>query len=77
METPGSLIDKLVIVNLKIFKAEDIKREPDASDKTIADATRLTNKLNKHRNDLIAEVDKLLGYDNPNAIKMYGNDRTI
>jgi hypothetical protein len=72
METPGSLIDKLVIVNLKIFKAEDVKREPDASDKTIADATRLTNKLNKHRNELIGELDEMFGYNNVSTTKMYG-----
>jgi hypothetical protein len=71
METPGSLIDKLTIVNIKIFKAEDIKRD-GGTDKAIADATRLTNKLNKYRNDLIAEIDNLFGFDNPNSIKMYG-----
>ena len=72
METPGSLIDKLIIVNLKIFKAEDIKREEGASDKVIADATRATNDLNKSRNDLIKEIDELLGFKNAGNIKMYG-----
>lgn len=72
METPGSLIDKLIIANLKIFKAEDVKREPNASDKTIADATRLTNKLNKYRSDLIGELDELFGYINGSTTKMYG-----
>lgn len=71
METPGSLIDKLTIVNIKIFKAEDVKRS-EASDKEIADATRLTNKLNKHRNELISEIDKMFGYDNASSIKNYG-----
>lgn len=72
METPGSLIDKLIIVNLKIFKAEDIKRDKLASDQVIADATRLTNKLNQSRNELIAELDTLLGYENSSSIKLYG-----
>lgn len=72
METPGSLFDKLCIVNLKIFKAEDIKRVPDATDKELAEATRLTNKLNQHRNALMVEIDELLGFKNYNSIKTYG-----
>ncbi len=72
METPGSLIDKLTIVNLKIFKAEDIKRDPAATDKQIADATRSTNHLNYYRNQLISEIDKMFNYDNANSIKLYG-----
>lgn len=72
METPGSLIDKLSIVNIKIFHLEDIKRDELSTDKQIADATRLTNKLNKHRNQLIAEIDKMFGYDNASSIKTHG-----
>lgn len=72
METPGSLIDKLTIVNLKIFKAEDIKRDKLASDQVIAEATRLTNALNTHRNNLIKEIDTLFGYENGSSIKSYG-----
>lgn len=71
METPGSLIDKLSIVNNKIFHLEDIKRGP-YSDKDIADATRKTNELNKHRNQLIAEIDKMFGHDNVSSIKTHG-----
>lgn len=75
MESPGSLVDKLTICNLKIFKAEDVKRDPLSSDAVIAEATRATNKLNKFRSELIAELDELLGWSNGNSIKMYGNDR--
>lgn len=59
MDTLGSLIDKLTIVNLKIFKQEDIKRMPDLSNDAIADATKATNILNTQRNDLIQEIDEL------------------
>ena len=59
METFGNLIDKLTIVNLKIWKFEDIKRE-SKDDKEIADATRNTNILNQQRNDLIQEIDEML-----------------
>jgi len=58
METLGSLIDKLTIVNLKIWKYEDIKRE-SSDDKEIADATKKTNILNQQRNDLIQEIDAM------------------
>lgn len=72
METLGSLIDKLTIVNLKMFKLEDLKRNPEATDKAIADATRDTNKLNQNRNELITEIDAMMGVTNYNSIKSYG-----
>jgi predicted lactoylglutathione lyase len=62
MDTIGNLIDKLSIVNLRIWMAEDIKRNPDASDKQLADATRLTNVCNSQRNDLIQEIDELINH---------------
>jgi hypothetical protein len=84
METIGNLIDKLSVVNLRIWMAEDIKRIPDASDKQIADATRLTNICNQQRNDLIQEIDEKINYLVKNnttqklykqgSTKMYGKD---
>lgn len=62
METIGSLIDKLSIVNIKIWVAEDIKRNKEASDKEIADATRITNIANQQRNDYIQEIDERLNH---------------
>lgn len=59
MDTFGNLIDKLTIVNLKIWKFEDIKRE-STDDKVISEATRKTNTLNQQRNDLIQELDEML-----------------
>lgn len=59
MDTFGNLIDKLTIVNLKIWKYEDIKRD-STDDSEIADATRKTNTLNQQRNDLIQEIDEML-----------------
>lgn len=58
METLGSLIDKLTIVNLRIWKFEDIKRG-NGRDSEIADATRKTNILNEQRNDLIQEINNM------------------
>ena len=54
----GNLTDQLSIVNIKIFFAEDLKRDPAATDSQIADATRKTNILNSLRNDLIQAIDE-------------------
>jgi uncharacterized protein YpiB (UPF0302 family) len=62
MDTIGSLIDKLVVVNIRIWMAEDIKRKPKATDKEIADATKITNVANQQRNDLIQEIDETLNH---------------
>lgn len=62
MDTLGGLIDKLSVVNLRIWMAEDIKRNKDASDKEIADATRVTNTANQQRNDLIQEIDEKINH---------------
>lgn len=60
MDTIGNLIDKLTITNLRIWMAEDIKRDATAGDKQIADATRVTNTANQMRTDLIQEIDEKL-----------------
>jgi len=60
METIGNLVDKLTIVNIRIWMAEDIKRKKDASDNEIAKATKLTNIANQQRNDLIQEIDEMI-----------------
>lgn len=57
-ETLGNLIDKLTVVNLRIWAFEDIKRTAK-DDHSIAEATRKTNVLNQQRNDLIQEIDEL------------------
>ena len=77
METIGNLIDKLTIVNLKIWACEDVKREA-TDDKTIADATRKTNILNPQRNDLIQEIDEMiLGLvQGKQVMKSYGQGET-
>lgn len=62
MDTIGSLIDKLTVVNIRIWMAEDIKRNKDASDKEITDATKLTNIANQQRNDLIQEIDEKINH---------------
>jgi uncharacterized protein YpiB (UPF0302 family) len=60
MDTIGSLIDKLTVVNIRVWMAEDIKRKSDATDKEIADACRITNVANSQRNDLVQEIDEAI-----------------
>lgn len=62
METIGNLIDKLTITNIRIWMAEDIKRDKNATDKQIADATRVTNVANSYRTDLIQEIDETINH---------------
>ncbi len=77
MDTIGNLIDKLTIANLRIWKAEDIKRDKKASDKQIADATRITNIVNSQRNDLIQEIDEKLNELAQGSLqKLYGQGKT-
>ena len=58
METIGNLIDKLTVVNIRIWMAEDIKRNSDSTDSDITKATKITNVANQQRNDLIQEIDE-------------------
>ena len=84
METIGNLIDKLTIVNIRIWTAEDIKRDIKATDKQISDATKITNISNSQRNDLIQEIDERLNHMvstgelqklyKQGSTKMYGKD---
>lgn len=54
----GNLIDQLGIANLRIWMTEDVKRDPNATDKQLADATRISNTANQLRNDLIQAIDE-------------------
>jgi hypothetical protein len=62
METIGNLIDKLTIANIRIWMAEDIKRDVNATDTQIANATRITNTVNSYRTDLIQEIDESINH---------------
>lgn len=85
MNTIGNMIDQLTIVNIRIWMAEDIKRNKIATDKEIADATKLTNIANQQRNDLIQEIDEKINHMvktgelqkvyKQGSTKMYGKDK--
>jgi len=76
--TLGNLIDQLSVVNLRIWHAEDKKRDKSATDKEIADACRLTNICNSQRNDLIEEIDKKINHmvQTGELQKLYGQGST-
>lgn len=71
--TPGNILDQLSIENIRIWMAEDIKRKKDATDKEIADATRITNIANVRRTKLIQAFDETMGIKTGQGdAKMYG-----
>lgn len=72
----GSSILNLIVTNIRIWMAEDIKRNKEATDKQIAAACRITNVANQLRNDLMEEVDIRLGEKNygQGSTKMYGKE---
>ena len=59
-ETPGSIIDKLVTVNMKLWHQEDVVRDNIDDDAIVAEAKRRINVLNGQRNRLIHELDGML-----------------
>lgn len=59
METMGSLVDKLTIVNHKIWVHEDVKHSSKVPAEVYA-ASKATDILNQQRNDLIQEIDAML-----------------
>lgn len=59
METLGSLVDKLITVDLKLYHTEDTAQQEGANDKTVANAKRKISILNRQRNALIEEIDVL------------------
>jgi cell division protein FtsB len=60
METLGNLVDKLTVVNLKIWHLEEIAHDQNASDSEVATAKRKIDVLNLQRHALIEEFDTLL-----------------
>ena len=60
MEMLGNLIDKLSIINIRMWMLEDIKRDPNRSDKEIADATKQTNIINIQRCEIVEEINDLI-----------------
>ncbi len=83
-ETVGSLVDKITIMNLKLWHLEDEARRTDVDDSHIAEVKRRIDVANLQRNDLIEELDVLMadfltGEKAPKVykqLKMYGKPGT-
>jgi len=60
MDTLGALVDKLSIVNIRLWHLEDIRRDQDLSDKKRLKAADAVSVANSQRNQLIDEVDEYL-----------------
>lgn len=60
METPGSLVDKLMTVSQKLWHQEEKAQATGADDHTVAEAKRRISALNLQRNALIEEYDTLM-----------------
>jgi hypothetical protein len=57
-----SLLDRQHWANFSLWHEEDLARDPDATDRIIAQVKRNIDKLNQQRNDLIEQLDEhLLG----------------
>ena len=64
MDTLGSLIDKLSVVNIKIFHLVDVVEDKTADDIAVAAAARKAQTLNRERSNLINEINENLGIRN-------------
>lgn len=72
--TLGNLIDQLCVTNQKIWNLENVKRNPDSTDKELAEATKKVNVLNQQRNDYIQAIDEVTNqkHYNQGSTKNYG-----
>ena len=60
-ETLGTLVDKLSVVNIKLFMVQDIvSGAADAGDGLDSETVRKLHALNKQRNQLMSEIDVML-----------------
>lgn len=57
------LVEQQHLQNFRLWHQEDIARDPDVSDKEIAQVKRNIDKLNQQRNDLIENIDEFLLVD--------------
>ena len=60
METIGSLIDKLTIINIRLWNLEDIRRDKTRSDKERLSAADKVAIVNSQRAQITDEIDQLI-----------------
>ena len=59
-ETVGSLVDKITIIELKIFHMAEQARRPDVTDEFRARCEQRLEVMREQRDDLAAEVTRLI-----------------
>jgi len=75
MDTPGNLMDRLSIVNIKLWMQEDKVRDSNYDPVITAECKRKIDELNLQRNTIIEKIDEVLKAGNYKAfhqLKDYG-----
>jgi len=57
----GELVDQLITTDLKCWYGQEIMKDPNATDKELADAFKLVQETNDRRNRLIRAIDERVG----------------
>jgi hypothetical protein len=60
-KTLGFLIDELITTSMKCWYGQELLKDPNATDKELADALRLIQATNDRRNRLIRAIDERVG----------------
>jgi len=69
MQTIGSVIDQLIIANIRLWHLEDQRRDKSLSDKERLKACDMVAVVNSQRNQLIDEIDQMLADGNFKTFK--------
>jgi hypothetical protein len=67
----AELIDRLIILNLKIWHLEEAIRDPDMSNEEVGKITRVLTTINEQGTAIKAEIDELVGAGLQD-LKVYG-----
>ncbi len=77
MKLPLSeLLDRLVILNLKIWHLEDGVRDPTKSDEEVGKLTRMMTTFNEQRTTIKNEIDHFYG-DGAHDAKLYSHKDAV
>ncbi len=72
----SELIDRLVILNLKIWHLEDGVRDPAKTDREVGKLTRMMTGFNEQRTAIKNEIDKVYG-DGAADAKLYSHKEAV
>ncbi|MCP3958746.1 MAG: DUF4254 domain-containing protein [bacterium] len=72
----SELIDRLVILNLKIWHLEDGVRDPSKTDEEVGKLTRMMTRFNEQRTAIKNEIDEVLG-EGAHDAKLYSHKDAV